>query len=55
MAARSSTGAPDQGDRRGGGGSTLRLITYFLVLFVLLIAFIIVGTFAVSQPIPNTL
>ena len=55
MASRSSTGAPDQGDRGGGGGSVLPLIAYFLVLFVLLIAFIVVGTFAVSQPIPNTL
>ena len=53
MAARASTGAPDQGDRRQAGASVLPLIAYFLVLFALLIAFIVVGTYAVSQPIPN--
>ena len=50
-AARQPPGTPAPEERGEGGTSLVPLMAYFLVLVVLFVATILVGAYAVSQPV----
>ena len=54
-AAGGPTGTAGPDDRGGEGASLLPLIAYLAVLVALFIAFVLVGVYAVSQPVPRPL